>query len=464
MPDLQLEAGMSSFVGKLIGLELYEQAVKELRILKGRLDGSAGADTKKKLNAANTDNKYPSQALAEILDFRAVKPCDPAFSLVVATQIHALRILSAMKKPTHIDAALPILREGHRSSPVSHLLALAGGSGTDTGKVARQLETLSHILLSLTPGVSSKDDGIATDSRLSVSPATALELQVLGLESRLHWWKLAGHRGDVDRDVSSPLSKCLIAYSRRLGNSRSTYALCVSSFSRIFERLQAQGLRPSTSSKSPLAAMYQLLTSMARESGMVEDALQWATRLRSLIDPSVESGVKCCSVAALLLALQLKHNPAVYLQTNDLITQVLSGVQGPLRGDVSELDELLTNVASVRRATMAVVLSNAKDDRTATPQLPKGTTESLETFVLQCPRFCLRWLGKPPDPKSSTKDYLRYEQRRQLLTQSVHHTLDSAFLLAKTQLDGQRLEWDVFEPILKDCLSILENMVNIKTN
>lgn len=147
MPNLQLEAGMSSFVGRLISLGLHEQAVKEIRILKSRLDGSQALDAKKK--QATADNKSQSQVLAEMLDFHGVKSTDPVFPLVITTQIHTLRILSAMKKPTHIEAALPVLRESHRSSPLSHLLSLAAGSSSEVGKVARQLETLSHILLAL---------------------------------------------------------------------------------------------------------------------------------------------------------------------------------------------------------------------------------------------------------------------------------------------------------------------------
>lgn len=463
MPDLQLEAAMSSFIGKLIGLGLHEQAVKELRVLKVRLEGNAMVDAKKRQNTAGSESKKQAQGLAEMLDFREAKPSDPAFSLAIATQIHALRILSAMKKPAHIEAAAPILREGHPSSLVTHLLSLAGGSSADTAKVARQLETVSQILLSLTPGVSSKDDGIATDPRLSISPTTALELQTLGLESRLHWWKMAGHQGDVDRDIYSPLSKCLVAYTRRLNNARSTYALCQKSFDRIYEHVQLQGLRSSTSSKSPLAATYQLLTSVARESGMLEDAVWWATKLCNLLDMSVESAGKYCSIAAQLLALQLKYNPAVYLQSEDLVAQVLAGVQGPLRGDSSELDELLANVGSLRRAIIAIILGHTKDDKGVVVQPPQKTKEPLEAFILQCPRFCLRWLGKPPDPKSSTKDYLRYEQRRQLLSQSIHHTLDSTFLLAKTQLDDQRLAWEPLETILNDSLTLLGYLGEIHT-
>jgi separase len=201
-----------------------------------------------------------------------------------------------------------------------------------------------------------------------------------------------------------------------------------------------------------------MLATMARESGNAEDALQWARKLKESMDSSAETAAKLCSIAAQLLAFQLKLNPAKYLQGDALLNEVLAGVQGSLRGDTTELDELLGNVSILRRAIIAILLGHVKDGKGATVHPPQEVKNSLEMFVLQCPRFCLRWLGKPPTPTSSTKDYLRYEQRRQLLLQSIHHTLDSAFMLAKTLLDEQRLGWDVLETMLADCLVLLEYM------
>ena len=454
---------MSSFVGKLITLGFNDQAIKELRVLKERLESRLGPDTKRKQDTGGSEAKTQGQrVLADILDFRPTKPSDSVFSLVVATQIHALKILLKTKKPAQIEAALPILRHSHHSSPLRHLLAQAAEGGrADRGKVAQQLDTVAQIHLAITPSVSANSDGTATDSRLSISPATALELQTLGLEARMDWWKLAGHQGSVDKDILSPLSKCLTAYARRLGSGQSAYGLCSKSFHSIYERIQSQSLVPSPGSRHPLATIYQLLTSTARESGMLEEAIRWATALRVILDPDTDSVGKQCSVTIQLLSLQLKHDPDLYLQSSSLAADVVTGIQGSLRGDSTELEELLSNVCSLRRSVSAVLFNPAEDSQDPYPNIPPEAKQSLQSFILQCPRFLLRWLGNPPDPKSSTKDYLRYEQRRQLLVKSVHHNLDATFFLVKTQIEQQEMDWDAMESILADTLTLLQHMGEI---
>lgn len=455
LPELQLEAGMSSFIAKLINLGLHDQAVKELRVLKRRLDGSTSADSAR--NAAH-DSKTSTTALAELLDFSKAKASAPVMALIVTTQIQVLRILSALKRPSHITEALAVLRTSHPSSVINFLLSMAKQTGADTSKVARQMETVSHTLLSLSPSISSSQDEFATNPSLNVSPQTGFEIQGLGLESRLLWWKLAGHRGDPDKDVLTPLSRCLAACIRRAKGCSSIYQLCVSTVTRIYELIPSLPRPASTSTNSAQSTIYQLLATLAREYGELADAVKWASKLRDSVSSGPISAAKSCSIAAQLLAFQLKLDPAKYLQEDTLLKEVVSGVQGSLRGDTSELDELVGNVNALRRASISILLGHVSDGKGAVVHPPPSTREPLESFVLQCPRFCLRWLGKPPTPTSSTKDYLRYDQRRQLLLQSIHHTLDSAFVLAKGLLGERRLGWDVLETMLADSLMLLEYM------
>lgn len=457
LPEMQLESGMSALVGKLIALGLHEQAVKELRILKKRLEGLANSETKKQAKAAGAESKNVAQIFSEMLDFSGVKASGQSLLLVITTQIQALRILAATKKPTAIEAVVPCLRPELTSSPIHLLIAAAGEKGADVGKIARQMETVAQCLLSLTPGVSSKDDILGQESRLSISPPTALELQALALEARLHWWKLAKHKGDVEKDIMTPLSRCLGAYIRRSSESpKARYIASLNIFNRIYQQLRDQGLQPLGGSKLPLAGIYQTLVTLARDAQQFPDAVSWATKLREAVDTTTESIARTCSLTAQLLSLHLKH-PAKYLSDDQLLKEVVTGIQGPLRGDTAELDELLVNVCAVRKAAMHLLLAIATDGRDDNTFQPSpAIKELLETFILQCPRFCLRWLGKPPGPKGSTKDYLRYEQRRQLMLQYLQHILDSAFMTIKTCLDQTRLSWDLMDSILSDCTILLE--------
>ncbi|KAK4146328.1 peptidase family C50-domain-containing protein [Dichotomopilus funicola] len=471
LPELQLESGMSALVGRLISLNLQDTAIKELRILKRRLDGLTCSSDAGKKGPKPEEPKNAAQLFSELLDFSSVQTsaCQPPLlQLVVSTQLQILRVLALAKKPSATEAALPHLRLNQPSSPVSLLLAAATqDANADKSKLARQMETIAQCFLALTPSVARKDDSLGQETRLSVSPASALELQLLALETRLHCWALSGkHKGDAEKDILLPLSRCLAAYLRRTSESpRSSYAPCAEGFARVEKMLlsQKQGFQPAKGSKQPLAGIYQTLLALARDAGQIADALGWAEKLQDALDhgPTGESVAKMCAVAAQRLVLFLKQAGSASESGADslsdtalgLLKQVVDGIQGPLRGDSGELDELLTQVCAVRKAGMQLLLAMAKEGG----EVRGDTQNQLETFILQCPRFCLRWLGKPPDPKSQSKDeILRYDQRRQLVRPYLPHLLDSAFLTIKTGLDQGRLQWELMDAVLGDCLTLLQ--------
>lgn len=464
LPEFQMESGLSSFAGRLIGLGLFEQALKELRILKRRLEGTSGPEVKKTAKPATVERNTLSQSVADLLDFPETEYSGQALNLIITTQLQVLRILAKLKRPSAIEAAISFLRENRKSSPVNLILSSARASTAERAKAARHLETLSQLLLSLTPSVANSDDATAVEPRLSISPTSALELQMLGLQSRLHWWKLADHKGDADKDILSPMSRCLTAYIRRSRSPGSTnYELCQDSFKKIFSEVEAQGFKHTSSLKAPLALIYQAFTTMSKESGKVSQAVAWAEKLRLLVDSGGDTPAKCCAISAQLLALHLKE-PWRHLENESLLKEVIDGSQGPLKGDSSELEELLTNLTMVRRAALNLLLGQVADHDKKKFQPTDSTKELLESFILQLPRFCLRWLGKPPAVKGNTKDFLRFEQRRQFLLKSLYPTLDSAMILLKNHIDEKAMTWDQLDSILHDCIALLEHIGDNATN
>jgi len=450
---------MSTLIGRLIALGLHEQAIREMRILKKRLEGGpVKAETSKRGKASGAESKTGTQSVADLLDFSHFNLSAQELNLVISTQIQVLQILVAKKKPATVEAALPYLCSDRKSAPTNLALALAMEKGADSGKLARQMERIAYIFLVLAPGPASKDDTVAQEPRLSVSPEVGLELQALGLEARLHWWRLAKHQGDAERDVMSPLSLYLSAYVRRSSaKGQSVYAKCLDTFQRISSQLKVQRLVPSRGSRTALTSICQILATLARDSGQFPAAEGWMSEVRNGIG-SKDSVAKSLSVAAQLLSLRLKDTENL-LQDDQLLNEVVSGIQGPLRGDTIELDDLLNNVCSARRSALNLLISLEKSN--AFESLPSAQTRDLlETLVLQCPRFCVRWLGKPPGPTSSTKDFLRYEQRRKLMQDAMHNTLESTFMIIKIGLDQSRLTWELITSILQDCITLLEYMGN----
>lgn len=454
LPELQLEAGMSSLVAKLIGLGLIEHALKELRLLKKILDDLISAD-KKLLKAASTTS---SLGLAEILEFRGVKPSGQVLNIIISTQMQVLRIMAKMKRPVDIEKARASIQQSNEFSPISLLLLSAGSTKTEKDKAARQLETLSQLLLALTPSISSGEDDVAMESKLSISPLAALELQAIALQIRLSWWKLAGHRGDVDKEILAPFSRCMSAYVRRTGKTTlSNYKSCLAAFNAIQDQISSQNLEPAQSSKSPLASIYQALAKSAREGSQYSDAISWTEKLSQTIDPSQDSAARCCATSATLLAYRLKV-PWKYPSQDELLQEVLEGLQGQLRGDSGELDDLLDSLIVALKSAMHILYGDLSDTEGKKYRPSEDFSGLLEHLIHQLPRFCLRWLGKRPSSHDDTKGFLRYEQRRTIMVKSAPHVLDSALMFAKTSVDEKRLAWDRLDSLLHDCLGLLDGL------
>lgn len=457
LPELQLEAGMSSLVGKLINLGLMEHAMKELRGLKKRLDDLISPTQKK---TSKTTASASACNISGILDFASgtTKASSQLLNLVITTQLQTLRILAKLKNPRDIEASLPFLRDSNKSSPTSNLLLTAGKSEAEKSREARQLDTTSQLLFALTPSTSTSEDEISTERRLSPSPATSVEIQVIALFTRLSWWKLAGHQADVDREILSPLSKCIAAYVRRTSESQlDAYKVCLASFTKIQEQITLQRLEPSKTSKSPLASIYQTLGRLAREMGSYTDALSWTEKGKSTIDPDQDSAAKCLSVSALLLAFRLRLAWR-YPSQEVLVNEVVDGLQGSLRGDSTELDELLDSLVMARKSATYILVGNVANEDGKKYKPSKALSEKLELFVGQMPRFCLRWLGKRPSAQANTKEFLRFEQRRTALANLASQVLDSALVLAKTSIDEQRMAWEQLDSLLHECLALLDGL------
>ncbi|KAI1744021.1 peptidase family C50-domain-containing protein [Xylaria scruposa] len=450
LPDLQLESGMSSLIAKLIALRMFDHAVKELRILKRRLESMASGNENKKSGVPPQNTSLAPRTLSDLLDYPAGPYPGPVVAFLITAQLQALRIIHELNKAMHLDAVLPFLRSDNSSSPLSLLLSSVQSKKADCVKTARQLESLSQTLLSLTPSLASKDDKIALEPRLSPSPETALEVQTLGLITRLESWKVSGHKGDIDKEILLPLSKCLTAFLRRTSPEHSSKL--ITAFKQVWEKIGELDFEVSQSSQESLSTIYQLLAKASQEAGNSKEAKKWTSKWKGLIKADEGSAAKSCAVTAQLLALSLEDPSEA---NESLIMQVLDGMQGPLSGSVVELDDLLVSLCLLRKVAYKIV---TKEAACTSEQEPQSHRELLERFINQLPRFALRWLGKPPAVNGATKDFLRFEQRRQLLSKYLHQILETALLLTKTQLDEDRFAWEASDSMLQDSMVLLEYM------
>ncbi|KAF4457648.1 putative cell division-associated protein [Fusarium austroafricanum] len=453
-PDFQLENGMLAFIGKLLALGFQDQALKELRILKRRLDGGVNRSTK----SASTEGQTAAQIIAELLDYGGSVP-DGLLPIVTSCQVQVMRWISHSKKPAHIEAALPLLEESHASSPVSLFERLGAKNPKETQKAARQLASLSQILLSLAPSVSSKEDSVAMELRLSPSPSSAFRLQVLCFKAQLKWWKMAGHRGNVDDDILSPFSRCVRAYTRRqLPANGPIYGLIATSFHEVVNLVGSQKLQTKTSPDSPLTLLYQLLGVAAQTDRQYDAACQWFQKLKDILDPGQESAIRIFSISARLLAAllkQSKHNS----KTKELVQEVTESLEGSLSGNITDLNELLESLSLARRSAVGLLVANSNGPRTKDNTVG-SIIEHLKAFIMKFPRFSRRWLGAPPGKDASAKSLLQFDQRREILMQTISQIIDGALVVLNGDIQSDSVTWKQMDEALWDCNKLVDAVLD----
>ncbi|KAH8815805.1 peptidase family C50-domain-containing protein [Xylogone sp. PMI_703] len=454
LPPLQIENGMSVLIGKLITLGLDDLALKELRILKRIIDPRSEPVAIKKPAQAPTK----AYELVELLDFSGAELTGSKIGLAITTQLQCLRLMTSCRKNEAIEAALPLLQYSHPSSPINLLLFVAKEANqTQIQKIARQIQSFSELTLSLSPSISTTEDAIALDPKLNIRPDIAFQFQCIALNARLNWWLLVGHKGDPSKDILDPFSRCLSAFVRRnKSTSLKAYNIASSGFASLKIAISKYDASFSLGPETLLRGIYQLLCTLSQEAGCTEETRNWIEKIQPLHPPNDDSTAKSYAITARLVTLSLRSVP-ITPKTDERLLSLLEGLERPFKGQLSEIDDLLTEVSAVRRA--AITLLAKSHSPTGDNSLEGWTTElqqMCESLVFICPRLSLRYLGNAPAPSSPAKEIVRFEQRRQFITKLALHAVDSALFLTKVLLGKGSLKWDLADSLLQDCLSLLD--------
>ncbi|KAK5123288.1 hypothetical protein LTR85_002718 [Meristemomyces frigidus] len=219
MPGSQLEAGTLALVARLLALGLDVAAIKELRIVKRRLQaaatpnlpsGSSQAESKLR-PTANSDR----ETLASLLQLDpSIVDTQALLQVAITYQQLVLKAVVASGKPAVIENAVQYLSMECATSP-ANLIERQGRLSGEVAKTAKQLEALAQTLLSLCPSVSAAQDSAAIAGIHAPSPTTAFALQILALRIRRSWWSIAGHEIHYEKDLAEPFARCLSAFARR---------------------------------------------------------------------------------------------------------------------------------------------------------------------------------------------------------------------------------------------------------
>lgn len=455
-PPLKIENAMITLISKLIALGLLEPAVRELRVLKNSLLAVLGATEKSEgIHHGPAAHKLKT---ADLLVFPQMDIKGPLLAMVVTFQLQVVRLIAASRNTSLSEAAMEHLHMKVPYSPVNLIQAQLDKTEPSAPiRIANQLETLSRMTASMCPSTSSSEDDC--EKSTSVDPLTAFRLQLLTLEIRSIWWRIAGHEGDAVKDLFNPFSRFLATFRRRCTTGLDDgYCIvkdtipCLASFKRTIESSPATCPAWCEAWRS----IYFELFESARACSFNKEAFGWLEEyIKIPIDNSISPCLKCeevCKVATMYA--QVNRSPPGEQDIVRAFHNAEHHMKGDLQGSSKELDSLLLVITRLRKASGFII------NRSLAPKENNPIPPSFE-LVRQCYSICTtsvvflnRYVGKKPTQGAVHQAVQRYQQRVQQASAVSRNFLDSAVLIAKLSKGDDSCQWSPIEAGLQACLSL----------
>lgn len=468
LPYLQLESGMSALIAKMLVLGFDDIALRELRILKRRLDSHNDASSDQGVATSaglwkDEDNLDPkTETLAEMLRFRNVTARGQLLSLITITQSQVLKVLALRRDASATETALKHLQFSAPHSPANLIRQqLEVDVPGSEAKVARQLESLTQALIALCPPISVRDGrSLAPDG--NVPPEITLQIQVLAFQVRSMWWEISGHQGDVAKDIIAPFTRCLAIYSSHSKSIKAKkYEMARNALGNIKECVQnMKGYR-----EEVLILTFQLLAEMAQESSLYSEAIRWARKAREYAPKSALSRVQICNLNCRLASLELQlpdSEPSERLIF--LLRDAAQSLEGDLHGDSAELDELLLTIVSLRRSAFSIFQSSHRSSKAKEKRPRTALVHECTNIVLLCAKFFVRYVGNGDSREGHDKTTVRRDQRRRLAARFAAPGIESVVAMARLSADSEAKTWDALEMGLRDCSRLALSVADYVTN
>jgi separase len=455
--ELQLENGVLALIGKLVALGLDSQAVKEIRLLKRRLESFLGhTEAKDVSTSASAAVKKPGtvqkaavekESLASLLHFGPIEPTSPALPIVANLQTYTLRVIARTKKAPTIEAAWEHLQPSNDSSPANLLQQLAS-TPAGAPKAARQLESLAQTILSLCPSISASDDA----APLQPSPAAVLRLQYLAFTIRKSWWDLVQHKSNQDRELVEPFAKCLITYARR-SKLPLVEKYNLAKFLSI-ELLGQQHLAPGASSSAALVT--KTLCNLAQVAGLTEEALRWLGAPDANAQ-SISSAAKqaCRLVRIATVSLEAVNKGEDKPGLDSAITTALKALRGHLGGTSTDLDSLFMEANALRRAATRSLAAGLSSQSLSSDDI--AIQARAISMIGASVHFSARFIGRRSMTEGEADPRKGLEDRISMAWKCTKSIVESVLTCCKRSTSSSEL-WSELDIILQDCCYILRRI------
>ncbi|KAF2192409.1 hypothetical protein K469DRAFT_745861 [Zopfia rhizophila CBS 207.26] len=461
-PKLQLENGILALVGKLIAHGLDALAIKELKILKKRLDDALGNTRVNQESQPGKGNVAPKKTatpgekenLAALLDFADIDLKSPALPIIISHQIYVLRMIAVTKRPRIIEAAWNYLKLSNPSSPANLILQYAKTPNAQV-KATRQLESLAQTVLSLCPSISSSADLSPGKDNLNPPPDVVFYLQHLAFRIRQRWWALANHQGNKERELFDPFAKCLAAFSRRSAiPAVKKYRLAEALYKDIFNATDKSTSQQNDAPSVKLAA--KTLSSLAQAAALTDEAVFWAKASQPpdfSKDNAARVACHLARIAALSLDAALGGKPGSNLEEN--IANSLDALAGSLGGSSTDLDSLFMEVNGLRRLATKGLSFDQSTDRSGGGEFTGNLKAQALRIISASVHFAARYIGTKPLEDAGAKTQIRHGERVIMVARVLKSIIDSVTVCAKQSIESDA-QWTQLDALIQDCVSMLQ--------
>lgn len=457
LPFLQLENAMSTMVNKLVALGLFDPASRQLHALKqSLLDTVKGAEKAGSPPYEDTSNR---ERMTDLLVFPCADIKGPLLAMIATFQLQVLRLIAARPDSSLFEATYKHLQPSNPYSPVKLIQAQHDPADPGTSaKVANQLEALSRLVLSMSPATSSSEDHKSVHSK-AIDPLTAFRLQNLGLELRSSWWSIAGHEGDIAKDILVPFSQHLSAFRRRcVTGYEEGYRSAKSALASL--TLPGQCENQSTSATAVWSEAWLSISSemvqLSRTICLPNEVRDWLAGCTKILVHKRMSACKRCALTCRKAVLYAQASTSLPNDGElvDALRDAEQHVEGSLDGSSEELDELLLVLSRLRNAAGIIVnKSRTPLQKLETPPAP-DLIKQCYSICSTCVKFLNRYIGSRPSQNANHQLNRRYQQRLKQALAVATAFVDSVISIAQHIKGVDPDEWTRIDNGLQACIRL----------
>ena len=465
LPPFQAEAGSSALISKLLALGLDELASRELMRLGRRLEmGStashAGLTSRNdKVKQVNGNGPTKKIELTDLLHLRNIPIGNQQLSLVVTTQLQALRLLEQRSCAFDGKRLLKTLEMESTSCPQTLICTLSRIDGPE--KAARQLSNLAHVVLGLSRNHKCQID--AAGGIQCLSAGCNFHMQILSL--RILWmnWQLTNHKVNALKDIIKPLAQYIkdflgdstVSVKERSFQSQAVLSewqemLLKSSLVRLSDRIEIVLLRLDVCQR-----LLNLTKGACGEKSSHDEAVLLIQQALEAVEAVDVSSAKRCTVyfrAIVASSCSCGYKDPVSRMNN--LRKAVESLSGSIDGDSEELDEMLGGLSSFRKSIMLAILEDPKPIRESTVP-PTQYQMCLYQAMFRSVRFIVRYIGRDPGADSASAR-LRFQKRLDLASKVTQPFVHNVISIAKILIKHEGATWSIVDQALQDCACLAD--------